>query len=67
MKFARLALSVIGVLLIALGLLWIGQGSGIFPYPARSFMINQTPWLINGAIVAVIGLLAIGGARRFLR
>ncbi|KGD85774.1 hypothetical protein [Rhizobium sp. YS-1r] len=67
MKFARLALSVIGVLLIALGLLWIGQGSGIFPYPARSFMINQTPWLINGAIAAVIGLLAIGGARRFLR
>ncbi len=29
-------------------------------------MINQTPWIINGAIAAVIGI-AIFGARRFIR
>ncbi|MGK6317502.1 hypothetical protein [Neorhizobium sp. DT-125] len=67
MKFARLVLSVIGILLVVIGLLWIGQGSGVFPYPATSFMIDQTPWIINGAIAAVAGLLVTWGARRFLR
>jgi len=67
MKIARLALSVIGILLVLLGLVWIGQGSGIFPYPATSFMINQTPWIVNGAVAAVIGLLLLWAPRRFLR
>lgn len=67
MKFLKLALSVIGALLIVLGLLWIGQGSGAFPYPATSFMINQTPWIINGTVVAIIGIVLVWGARRFLR
>ncbi|MGK9050149.1 hypothetical protein QTA58_02190 [Neorhizobium sp. CSC1952] len=67
MKIARLALSVVGALLVLLGLLWIGQGTGAFPYPATSFMINQTPWIINGLIAAVIGLLLIWAPRRFLR
>ncbi|MCJ9672650.1 MULTISPECIES: hypothetical protein [unclassified Neorhizobium] len=67
MKFTRLALSIIGALMVVLGLIWIGQGSGAFPYPASSFMINQTPWIIRGAIVAIIGVVVIWGARRFLR
>lgn len=67
MKFTRLALSIIGALLVVLGLIWIGQGSGAFPYPASSFMINQTPWIIRGAIVAIVGVVVIWGARRFLR
>nr|WP_250814209.1 hypothetical protein [Neorhizobium tomejilense] len=67
MTFLRLALTVIGVLMVVIGLIWIGQGTGAFPYPASSFMINQTPWIIRGAGVAIIGLAAIWGARRFLR
>ncbi|CDN47103.1 hypothetical protein [Neorhizobium galegae] len=67
MKFTRLALSIIGALLVVLGLIWIGQGSGAFPYPASSFMINQTPWIIRGAIAAIVGVVVIWGARRFLR
>ena len=67
MTFARLALSAIGVLMVAIGLLWIGQGTGAFPYPASSFMINQTPWIVRGAGVAIIGFAVIWGARRFLR
>ena len=51
MRIARIALSVVGALLIVVGLVWIGQGTGIFPYPPTSFMINQRPWVINGAIV----------------
>ncbi|MBY5348900.1 hypothetical protein HFO96_16425 [Rhizobium leguminosarum] len=34
--------SVVGLLMILLGLIWIAQGSGYFPYPASSFMINQS-------------------------
>ncbi|MFB9951305.1 hypothetical protein ACFFP0_20855 [Rhizobium puerariae] len=67
MTLVRTALSVAGILLVALGLLWMGQGSGAFPYPAASFMINQTPWIVNGAVAAIIGLAVIWGARRFLR
>ncbi len=33
MTFARLALTVIGVLIVAIGLIWIGQGTGAFPIP----------------------------------
>lgn len=67
MVFARLALTVVGVLVALIGLIWIGQGSGYFPYPASSFMINQTPWMLRGAIALVVGLVVIWAARRFVR
>jgi hypothetical protein len=46
------------------GLVWIGQGTGYFPYPPSSFMINQAPWITRGAILAVVGLIAIVVSRR---
>ncbi|WP_037080974.1 hypothetical protein [Neorhizobium vignae] len=67
MTFLRLALTVIGILMVATGLIWVGQGTGAFPYPASSFMINQTPWIMRGAGVAIVGLSVIWAARRFLR
>jgi membrane protein implicated in regulation of membrane protease activity len=67
MTFLRLALTVIGILMVATGLIWVGQGTGAFPYPASSFMINQTPWIMRGAGVAIVGLAVIWAARRFLR
>jgi hypothetical protein len=39
----RKLLTVISVILLIAGLVFVGQGSGYFPYPAESFMINQTP------------------------
>ena len=48
-----------GCLALLVGLVWIGQGAGYFPYPRSSFMINQMPWTYRGAGVAVVGLLAI--------
>ncbi|MGO9363772.1 MAG: hypothetical protein ACLP02_09970, partial [Rhodomicrobium sp.] len=53
-----------GFLSVLLGLVWIGQGSGYFPYPASSFMIHQSPWIWRGAILAIAGLVAIAGSRR---
>jgi hypothetical protein len=64
MKILRSALLVVGVLATLLGLIWIGQGSGYFPYPASSFMINETPWIYRGLILAVVGVLVIFVSRR---
>ncbi|MBY3129881.1 hypothetical protein HFO15_33605 [Rhizobium laguerreae] len=47
---------VVGLLMILLGLIWIAQGSGYFPYPASSFMINQSIWVLWGSIMVVVGL-----------
>ncbi len=55
---------VLGTLLVLVGLVWIGQGSGYFPYPAESFMIDQTPWIYWGALVAAAGAVVIALARR---
>ena len=55
----RIAALIVGSLMVLLGLVWMGQGSGYFPYPAESFMINQTPWIYWGLILAVAGLAVI--------
>ncbi len=55
---------VIGTLATLMGLLWMAQGSGIFPYPASSFMIDQSPWILYGAILALAGLALAWWARR---
>jgi hypothetical protein len=60
----RMPLTLIGVISLAMGLLWIGQGSGYIPWPAESFMISQTKWIYYGGAVAVAGLLMIVFARR---
>ncbi|MFZ3311212.1 MAG: hypothetical protein WBD53_01020 [Xanthobacteraceae bacterium] len=59
------SLTIIGVLALANGLLFMGQGSGLVPWPATSFMIGQTQWIYYGAGIALAGLiLIVVGARR---
>ena len=67
MKIVSMLLSILGALMILLGLVWIGQGTGYFPYPASSFMINQTPWIYWGLLVAVAGVIVFVIARRLGR
>jgi len=67
MQALRTILSILGGLIVLMGLVWIGQGSGYFPYPASSFMINQSPWVLRGALTAVAGIILIVVARRALR
>ena len=67
MKLARPAVLVIGIIAVLIGLLWIGQGTGYFPYPASSFMIDQRPWITRGAGLAIVGLLLILASRRIAR
>jgi hypothetical protein len=49
----------VGILLVLMGVVWIGQGTGVFPYPKESFMINQHPWVLRGAMLAVAGLVVV--------
>jgi uncharacterized membrane protein len=60
----RMLMTIIGVLAVIIGLVWMGQGSGYFPYPASSFMIAQTQWIAYGAVLIVIGALLIWRGRR---
>lgn len=64
MRLAKPILLVVGILAVLMGLLWIGQGTGWFPYPASSFMIDQSPWIWRGAVLALAGLAWIAAARR---
>ncbi len=54
----------VGIILLLMGLVFIGQGSGYFPYPASSFMISQTRWIYYGAGIAVVGAILIFISRR---
>jgi hypothetical protein len=60
----RSFLAVLGVLMIASGLLWAAQGSGILPYPAQSFMVGARPWIGWGLLMASAGALVLWASRR---
>ena len=57
-------LTAVGIIFLIAGLVFVGQGSGYFPYPASSFMISQTRWIYYGAGIAVVGLFVLIFARR---
>lgn len=60
----RVILLIVGVLALAVGLLWVGQGTGYVPWPKQSFMINEMIWAYRGAGVAVAGFVMIVLSRR---
>ncbi len=53
-----------GVLAVAIGLLWAGQGSGLVHWPASSMMISQIKVTYYGGALALAGWLAIRWSRR---
>jgi len=55
----KVVLLILGVVALAVGLLWIGQGTGYIHWPSTSFMISQIQWAYYGAVLAVIGLVMI--------
>jgi hypothetical protein len=64
MMILRTVFLIVGSLMVLLGLIWMGQGSGYFSYPAESFMVNQTPWIYWGLILAALGIAVIFLSRR---
>ncbi len=57
-------LTAIGIVLLLAGLVFLGQGSGYFPYPASGFMVGQSRWMFYGGVIAAAGLVLIVLARR---
>jgi uncharacterized membrane protein len=60
----RTLLLILGLVALAFGLLWIGQGTGMINWPASSFMIRQIQWAGYGAALAALGLVLIWQSKR---
>jgi hypothetical protein len=60
----RRLLLVLGLIALVIGLLWIGQGTGVVRWPASSFMINQIQWAGYGVALAALGLILIWQSKR---
>jgi hypothetical protein len=61
-RLARTVLTVVGVVAVLVGAIWIGQGANLIP---GSFMTGDRTWLGIGIFVAGAGVAAIViGARR---
>jgi hypothetical protein len=57
----RMLMTIVGVLLVLIGGIWILQGINVLP---GSFMTGQTKWAIYGALAAVAGIVLIVLSRR---
>ena len=64
MKILKPVLMALGVVMILMGGLWIGQGLNIIKWPAESFMIGVSMWSWNGMFLAVAGAALIWFSRR---
>jgi len=60
----RTLLVVAGTVACLIGLVWMGQGTGYFPYPKRSFMISQMPWAYRGGALVAIGATLVWLGRK---
>ena len=55
----KMLLQIFGLLLLMAGLVFMAQGSGYLPWPAKSFMIGDRNWVFYGGAIAAVGLLMI--------
>jgi hypothetical protein len=56
----KTALTVLGVLMMIAGVIWVGQGLGLVP---GGFMYENPTWIYIGAATAVVGAAIIFFAR----
>jgi hypothetical protein len=49
----------LGVILLLAGLVFMGQSSRYFPYPAESFMVGASQWIYYGGGIAIVGLVLL--------
>ena len=52
----RIAGTIVGIILVLLGGLWVLQGSNIIPNTAMS---AQSQWLYIGIVAVIVGLVAL--------
>ena len=58
----RLTSTVVGILLVALGAVWIAQGFNLFP--GKSFMNGDLKWSLYGGCIALGGVVLLAWSRR---
>ncbi len=66
MRALRLLGTAFGILMVLMGLLWVGQGLGLVMWPAESFMLAERKWAVNGAGLALAGGVLVWLCRRRL-
>lgn len=64
MQLIRGLAAIIGVAMVLMGGLWILQGLDIVRWPASSFMLGDTTWTRNGAILAALGVVLVWLGRK---
>jgi len=53
----RIVTSLVGVLMILMGSVWMMQGLGVGPAAImQGFMVNDIHWTFYGAILAIVGI-----------
>ena len=57
----RIALNLVGVLMVLMGATWFLQGINVLP---GSFMTGQIQWAYYGAVAAIAGVGLIAAANR---
>ena len=56
----RIVTSLIGLLLVLMGSVWMMQGLGVGPAAImQGFMVNNIQWTVYGAILALVGVAEI--------
>ena len=56
----RIVTSLIGLLMIGMGSIWMMQGLGVGPAAImQGFMVNDIHWTYYGAILAAVGIAEI--------
>jgi hypothetical protein len=53
---------IVALALIAVGLVWVGQGLGLLR--GSSFMVDDLRWVVVGTVLIVVGVAIIVSARR---
>jgi len=48
------ARTILAIILVAIGLVWIGQGTGVLK--GTGFMVGDMKWAVIGAVAAVAGI-----------
>ena len=57
-------ITIIGVIVLAAGLLFALQGADVVHWPAESFMLGRRDWVEYGIVIAIIGaMLMVTGWR----
>lgn len=64
MAFLRGIALVGGLILAFFGTFFALQGAGIIMWPAESFMLASSRWVVYGLLIAVVGILLIWLSRR---